>query len=178
MNSGRTVKARTVEYDHQLQSQLAIIIELHQNVNMCSLDVSISAGNSAGLSLPAEVEVGRLHHLITTESNSRLMLFFFYAECPSKYDTSDSTPTTSSGTNIITSDSVVTDRAQQGEDIIIGDSQIQQLIVLQANLTALHSLLVGSIIAVIAVISIMLIVVATFGIICCTKVHIKGTQYK
>ena len=48
------------------------------------------------------------------------MLFFLHAECPSKYDNSDSTPTTSSGTNIITSDSVVTDTAQQGEDIIIG----------------------------------------------------------
>ena len=57
-------------------------------------------------------------------------------------------------------------------------SQVQQLIVLQANLIALHSLLVGSIIAVIAVIGIMLIVAATFGTICCRKVHIKGTQYK
>ena len=43
----------------------------------------------------------------------------FFTECPSKYDSSDSTPTTSIGTNTITSDSVVTDTAQQ-EDSTIG----------------------------------------------------------
>ena len=64
MNSGRTVNTTTVEYDHRLGSQLAITIELPQNVDMCSLDVTIRAGNSAGMSLPTEVEVGRSHHLI------------------------------------------------------------------------------------------------------------------
>ena len=59
MNSGRTVKATTVEYDHQLGSQLAITIKLPQNVDMCNLHVNISAGNGAGMSLPTEIEVGR-----------------------------------------------------------------------------------------------------------------------
>ena len=63
MNSGRTVNTTTVEYDHQLGSQLAITIELPQNVDMCSLDVNISAGNGAGMSLPTEIEVGRSYHV-------------------------------------------------------------------------------------------------------------------
>ena len=44
--------------------------------------------------------------------------------------------------------------------------------------TALNSLFVGIIIAVIAVIGIVLIVAATLGILCCRLVHTKGTQYK
>ena len=71
MNSGRTVKTTTIEYDHQLGSQLAIRIELPQNVDTCSLHVNISAGNSAGMSLPTEIEVGRcavsktMHRVVT-----------------------------------------------------------------------------------------------------------------
>ena len=63
MNSGRTVNTTTVESDHQLGSQLAVTIEVPQNMNMCSLYVNISAGNSAGMSLPTEIEVGRSHHV-------------------------------------------------------------------------------------------------------------------
>ena len=59
MNSGRTVNTTTLEYDHQL----AIRIELPQNVDMCNLHVNISVGNSAGMSLPTEIEVGRSHHV-------------------------------------------------------------------------------------------------------------------
>ena len=43
--------------------------------------------------------------------------------------------------------------------------------------TALNSLFVGIIIAVMAVIGIVLSAAATFGIICCRKVRTKGTQY-
>ena len=59
MTSGRTVNITTVPHDHQSGSQVAIRIELPQNVDMCNLLVSISAGNSAGTSLPTEIEVGR-----------------------------------------------------------------------------------------------------------------------
>ena len=42
-----------------------VTIEVPQNMDICNLIVSINAGNSAGLSLPTEVEVGRpLHELI------------------------------------------------------------------------------------------------------------------
>ena len=47
------------------------------------------------------------------------MLFPLHAECPITSDNSDSTPTTSTGTDINTS--VITDGAQLGEDnTIIG----------------------------------------------------------
>ena len=64
MNSGRTVNTTTVPHDHQSGSQVTISIELPQNVDMCSLHVNISAGNSAGMSLPTEIEVGRSHHVL------------------------------------------------------------------------------------------------------------------
>ena len=63
-NSGRTVSTTTVEYDHQLRSQVTIRIELPRNVDMCSLVVTIRAGNSAGMSSPTEIEVGRSHHIM------------------------------------------------------------------------------------------------------------------
>ena len=63
MNSGRTANTTTIEYDHQLGTQLAITIELPQNVDTCNLHVNIIAGNGAGMSLPAEIEVGRSHHV-------------------------------------------------------------------------------------------------------------------
>ena len=55
---GRTVKTTTVPYDHQSGSHVTISIELSQNV--CNLLVTIRAGNSAGMSSPTEIEVGRL----------------------------------------------------------------------------------------------------------------------
>ena len=64
MNSGRRINATTVPHDHQLGSQLAITIDLSQNVDMCSLHVNIRAGNSAGMSPPTEIEVGRSHHIM------------------------------------------------------------------------------------------------------------------
>ena len=63
MNSGRTANTTTIEYDHQSGPQVTIRIELPQNVDMCSLHVNISVGNSAGMSLPAEIDVGRSHHV-------------------------------------------------------------------------------------------------------------------
>ena len=62
MNSGRTVNTTTVPHDHQSGSQVTTEIELPQNVDMCGLVVSIRAGNSAGMSSPTEIEVGRSHH--------------------------------------------------------------------------------------------------------------------
>ena len=58
MDSGRTVKTTTVPYDHQSGPHVTISIELPQNV--CNLLVTIRAGNSAGMSSPTEIEVGRL----------------------------------------------------------------------------------------------------------------------
>ena len=65
ITSGRvTVNATTVLYD-QSESQVTVTIKLPQNIDVCNLIVSISAGNSAGISSPTEVEVGRpLYELI------------------------------------------------------------------------------------------------------------------
>ena len=63
MTSGRVaVNTTTVHHDHQSGSQVVIRIRLPQNVDLCSLLVNIRAGNSAGLSPPTEIEVGRSHH--------------------------------------------------------------------------------------------------------------------
>ena len=65
VNSSRvTVNTTSVQHDHQLGSQVTISIELPQNVDMCSLVVTIRAGNSAGMSSPTEIEVGRSHHIM------------------------------------------------------------------------------------------------------------------
>ena len=49
---------------HQPRQPVAdFTISLPQNVDVCSLRVRISAGNSAGMSAPSEpVEVGKLHN--------------------------------------------------------------------------------------------------------------------
>ena len=67
-NSSRTINTTTVSHDHQSGSQVTIRIELPQNADMCSLVVSISAGNSAGMSSPTEIEVGRSHHVKHNQS--------------------------------------------------------------------------------------------------------------
>ena len=65
MTSGRvTVNTTTVQHDHSSGSQVTIRIELPQNVDTCSLLVNIRAGNSAGLSPPTEIDVGRSHHVM------------------------------------------------------------------------------------------------------------------
>ena len=74
--SGRTVNTTTVQHDHQSGSHDAIRIELPQNVDTCSLHVYISAGNGAGMSLPAEIEVGRSHHMMAKLSCVRKIFFF------------------------------------------------------------------------------------------------------
>ena len=64
MNSGRVaVNTTSVQHDHQSGSQVTIRIELPQNVDMCSLVVTIRAGNSAGMSLPTEIEVGKSYYM-------------------------------------------------------------------------------------------------------------------
>ena len=63
MTSGRVaVNTTTVHHDYRSGSQVTIRIELPHNVDVCSLHVNIRAGNSAGLSPPTEIEVGRSHH--------------------------------------------------------------------------------------------------------------------
>ena len=57
MNSGRTINTTTVEYDHQ--PRFHNIIDLPQNADMCSLHVNISAVNSAGMSPPTKIKVGK-----------------------------------------------------------------------------------------------------------------------
>ena len=69
MKSGRTINTTTVPYDHQLGSQVTIRIELPQNVDMCGLVVTIRARNSAGISLPTEIQVGKLRHVTATPSD-------------------------------------------------------------------------------------------------------------
>ena len=68
MNSGRTVNTTTVPHD-QSGSQATIRIELSQDVDMCSLVVTIRAGNSAGMSSPTEIEVGRCSCFHTLNPN-------------------------------------------------------------------------------------------------------------
>ena len=77
MTPGRTVNTTIVPHDHLSGSQLATTIELHQNMNMCSLLVNIRAGNSAGMSLPTEIEVGRSHHMMAKLSCVRKIFFLF-----------------------------------------------------------------------------------------------------
>ena len=69
MSSGRIVVNTTVQHDDQSGPQVAIRIELPRNVDMCSLVVTIRAGNSAGMSLPTEIQVGKSHHVIATWQN-------------------------------------------------------------------------------------------------------------
>ena len=77
MTSGRTVNTTTVQYDTQSGSQVAIRIELPQNVDTCRLHVYISAGNGAGMSLPTEIEVGRSHHMMAKLSCVCKIYFLF-----------------------------------------------------------------------------------------------------
>ena len=65
---GRTVNTTTVHHDHQSGPQVAIRIELPHNVDMCSLLVSIKAGNSAGLSSPTEIEVGKSQYAMNIDN--------------------------------------------------------------------------------------------------------------
>ena len=69
MTTSRTVNTTTVQYDHKSGPQVTISIELLHNVNMCSLLVSIRAGNNAGMSSPTEIEVGKSHHVIAPPSD-------------------------------------------------------------------------------------------------------------
>jgi len=111
MTSDRVV-IKTVQHDHQSGPQVRI--ELPRNVNMCSLVVSISAGNSAGMSSPTEIEVGRSHHVL---NHNKLKHFLSHAECPTttRINISDSTLTTSTGTDATTL--VVTVEPQQRDNM-------------------------------------------------------------
>ena len=66
MTSGGSVLNETRQ--HQPGEAVADFnISLSQSVNVCSLRVRISAGNSAGVSAPSEaLEVGRLEFLFWT----------------------------------------------------------------------------------------------------------------
>ena len=57
MNSGGRINATTAEYDQQ--PRLHSTIDLPRNVDMCSVCVNISAGNSAGMSPPTKIKVGK-----------------------------------------------------------------------------------------------------------------------
>ena len=63
------VNTTTVHHDHQSGPQVVIRITLPRNVDMCSLLVSIRAENSAGMSSPTEIEVGKSPHVLNCESN-------------------------------------------------------------------------------------------------------------
>ena len=63
------INTTTVQHDHQSGSQVVIRIKLPQDVDMCSLLVSIRARNNAGMSSPTEIEVGRSLHVLNCESN-------------------------------------------------------------------------------------------------------------
>ena len=62
--TGGVLNRTTRQHDHDHGQEVAsFIISLPPSVNICSLHVRISAGNSVGLSAPSEpveVEVGKL----------------------------------------------------------------------------------------------------------------------
>ena len=76
MTSDRVV-IKTVQHDYQSRSQVRI--ELPQNVDMCSLHVNISAGNSAGMSSPTEIEVGRSH--VLNDKTKLCIKIILYLSC-------------------------------------------------------------------------------------------------
>ena len=123
MNSGRTVNTTVVQHDHQSGSQVTLSIELPQNVDMCSLVVTIRAGNSAGMSSPTEIQVGRcscFHAVNHNKLKSWAVLLSLHAECPTI--STESTSATSFGTDGISSVvtgalSSVVSEAKQGDNI-------------------------------------------------------------
>ena len=119
MTSDRVV-IKTVQHDYQSRSQVRI--ELPQNVDMCSLHVSISVGNSAGTSSPTEIEVGRSHVLNEKTKLWGLKIYiisFLHAECSTITitDSLDNTPTTSTQTVATPVTVDITDKPQQGNNI-------------------------------------------------------------
>ena len=63
MTSDRAV-IETVQRDYQPGFQDRIDVPLNMIVDICSLVVTIRAGNSAGMSLPTEIEFGRSLHIL------------------------------------------------------------------------------------------------------------------
>ena len=115
MTSNRVVLNKTSR-DYQPGSQDGIDVPLNMDVDMCSLVVTIRARNSAGMSFPTEIEVGRSHPALQKIKlciNCRSL----HADCPTMMitDSPDNSPTTSTGTEAITLD--VTDEPQQGDNI-------------------------------------------------------------
>jgi len=56
------VVMETLRHGYQPGSQDTIDVPLNMNVDMCRLLVIIRAENSAGMSSPTEIEVGRSHY--------------------------------------------------------------------------------------------------------------------
>ena len=113
MTSNRVV-LNTSQWNYQPGSQDGIAVPLNMNVDMCNLLVSIRAGNSAGMSSPTEIEVGRSYPALKKLNciNCRSLR----ADCPTMMitDSPDNTPTTSFGTEATTLD--VTVEPQQGDN--------------------------------------------------------------
>ena len=100
-SAGRALRELNVTHD---QGQLVadFNISLPQSVDVCSLRVRISAGNSAGMSAPSEpVEVGKLQISYLPElSSEKLKPNLVTIACP--VDSADSTTTTASTTAVTT----------------------------------------------------------------------------
>ena len=70
-SAGRALRELNVTHDPG-QPVADFNISVPQNVDVCSLHVRISAGNSAGMSAPSEaIEVGRLQLIPITSYNCR-----------------------------------------------------------------------------------------------------------
>ena len=98
-------------------------ISLPQSVDVCSLHVRISAGNSAGMSAPSEaVEVGKLHFFLPKnklqESQNHFVLYTLVClGGNTEYTTTDSTTVTVSPTT-----ASIGERQQGDNTILIGES--------------------------------------------------------
>lgn len=109
------VVMKTLRHGYQPGSQDTIDVPLNMNVDMCRLLVIIRAENSAGMSSPTEIQVGRSHYPLN-RGQKKLMLVPLYADCPTMMitDSPDNAPTTSTGTEATTLD--VTVELQQGDN--------------------------------------------------------------
>ena len=116
---GSVVKESSMSHD-QGQAVADFTISLPPSVEVCTLHVRISAGNSAGMSAPSEaVEVGKLHFTNKLQESQNQLFVFYTLVClggNTESTTTDSTSVTVSPTTASTGE------RQQGDNTtLIGE---------------------------------------------------------
>ena len=95
-------------------------ISLPPSVNVCTLHVRISAGNTAGMSAPSEaVEIGKLHFTYNILQESQNQFVFYTLVCSG--GNTESTTTTDSTTMTVSPTTASTGERQQDNTILIGE---------------------------------------------------------